>query len=435
LIKEIKNSTVEVVQDDYSVKVNLKDNTTYAFAPRRFAYMERLQIREITDDLLDRGIIKHSASPYCARVVPVRKKNGTLRLCVDLRPLNERVVKQKYPFPLIEDCLSRLGNKSVFTLLDLIDGFHLIKIHPDHQKYFAFATPDGQFEFTRLPFGYSEAPAEFQKRLIYILQPLIREDKVLVYIDDILIPSSTIKENLIIVKQTMLLLKKYKFDLNLSKCQFLKKSIEYLGYIVSDRGITLSDRHVNAVNNFPAPTKVQEVQRFLGLTNYFRRFIPNYATIAKPLYGLLKKTIHFDFNDACIQAFKSLKANLVSYLVLQLYNPLLQTELHTDASSIALAGILLQKQASGSWHPIAYYSQATNLAENKYHSFELEMLAIVKAIERFHIYLYGIEFTVVTDCNAVTYAINKAHLNLRKHDGLLDYKIINLRRYTVRVKK
>jgi len=170
------------VQDDYLVKVSLKDNTIYAYAPRRFAYMERLQIREITDDLLNRGIIKYSTSPYCARVVPVRKKNETLRLCVDLRPLNERVIKQKYPFPLIEDCLSHLGNKSVFTLLDLKNGFHLIKIHPDYKKYFAFATPDGQFEFTRLPFGYSKAPAEFQKRLIHILQPLIREDKVLLYI-------------------------------------------------------------------------------------------------------------------------------------------------------------------------------------------------------------------------------------------------------------
>jgi len=157
--------------------------------------------------------------------VPVRKRNGKIRLCVDLRPLNERVVKQKYPFPLIEDCLSRLGNKSVFSLLDLKDGFHQIKLHPDFIKYFAFATPDGQFEYTRLPFRFSESPAKFQKRLIQILQPFIREDKVLVYIDDILISSKTVEENLSVLEQVLLELKKYCFELNFSKCQFLKTRI------------------------------------------------------------------------------------------------------------------------------------------------------------------------------------------------------------------
>lgn len=124
------------------------------------------------------------------------RENGDRRLCVDLRPLNDRVIKQKYPFPVIEDHLARLGNKRVFTLLDLKDGFHLITIHPESTKYFAFATPDGQFEYLRLPFEYSEAPAEFQKRINYILQSLIRIDKVLVYMDDILIPSTTVEENL-----------------------------------------------------------------------------------------------------------------------------------------------------------------------------------------------------------------------------------------------
>lgn len=153
------------------VTVSLKDNLTYAYAPRRFAWTERLEIRKITNNLLARGIIKPSLSPYCSsmRMVPVRKRNGYLRLYIDLRSLNESVHKQKYPFPLIEDCLARLSNKSVFTLLDLKDGFHQIKVHPDHSKYFAFATPDGQFEFSRLPFGYCEALAEFQKRLVHIL--------------------------------------------------------------------------------------------------------------------------------------------------------------------------------------------------------------------------------------------------------------------------
>src|SRR5580765_308471 len=141
-----------------------------------------------------------------------------MRICIDLRPLNSRTVKQKYPFPIIEDCLSRLSGKQVFSLLDLKDGFHKIKIHDDFTKYFSFAIPDGQFEFLRLPFGFCEAPAEFQKRIIMILQSLIRDEKVIVYIDDILIPSSSIQSNLDTVRQVLIQLKKYNFQLNVKKC-------------------------------------------------------------------------------------------------------------------------------------------------------------------------------------------------------------------------
>lgn len=182
-ILEVENSESQIIQDDYCVRVHLKDTSTYAYAPRKFALAECKQIREITDDLLQRGIIKESTSPYCARVVLVRKKNGDIRMCVDLRPLNSRVIKQKYPFPLIEESLASIHDKSVFSLLDLKDGFHQIKVHADDTKYFSFATPDGQFEYVRLPFGYSEAPAEFQKQILQILQPLVRTGKILVYMD------------------------------------------------------------------------------------------------------------------------------------------------------------------------------------------------------------------------------------------------------------
>lgn len=214
-------------------------------------------------------------------------------------------------------------------------------------KYFSFATPDGQYEYTRLPFGFCESPAEFQKRLVQILQSLLREDKVIIYIDDILVPSKTVEENLAVLKQVMLILKNYEFELNYKKCHFLKTKIEYLGYTISADGITLSDHHVQAVKKFPTPSKTIEVQRFLGLTNYFRKFIPEYASKARPLQMLLHKNVKFDFNKECRSAFELLKRELISYPVLRLYNPQLQTELHTDASAVALAAILMQKQISG----------------------------------------------------------------------------------------
>jgi len=269
IIQQVENDKVPSPTEEHYVKVNLKNESIYVFTPRRFAYGERLQMREIIDDLLRQEIIKPSKSPYCARVVPVRKRNGTLRLCIDLRPLNSRIVKQRYPFPLIEDCISRIGDKSVFTLLDLKDGFHHLKIYPEHTIYFAFATPDGQYEYLRLPFGFCEAPAEFQRRITQILQPLINVDKV-VYIDDILIPSKTVEDNLETLKQTLLILKNHGFELNFEKCNFLRKLIEYLGYVITPSGITLSQRHIDAIEKFRTPTRVVELQRFLGLTNYFR---------------------------------------------------------------------------------------------------------------------------------------------------------------------
>ncbi|XP_011859318.1 PREDICTED: uncharacterized protein LOC105556816 [Vollenhovia emeryi] len=215
LLLNAEKKKIDKVQEDYSVRIHLKDESIYAYAPRRIAFAERKQLREITDGLLARGIIKESNSPYCARVVPVRKKNGMIRLCVDLRPLNSRVVKQKYPFPLIEDCIANLSNKSVFTLLDLKDGFHQIKVHAEDTKYFAFATPDGQFEYTCLPFGFCDSPAEFQKRIASILSPLIRADKVIVYMDDIMIATETVEANLKVLNEVISILRRYDFKLNI----------------------------------------------------------------------------------------------------------------------------------------------------------------------------------------------------------------------------
>lgn len=183
-----------------------------------------------------------------------------------------------------------------------------------------------------------------------------------------------------VLKQVMLLFKRHDFQLNFNKCLFLRETIEYSGYIISPSGITLSSRHIKAVRNFPLPKKV-EIQRFLGLINYFRKFIKNYASKVKPLTDLLKKSSTCKLDESCIMAFESLKNELVSSSVLCVYNLLAATEVHTDVSTTAIAGILLQKQESNNWAPVAYYSQCTNKAEKNYHSFELEMLTIVKTVE------------------------------------------------------
>lgn len=212
VLQEIHNLKVEPKKDGYCVKVHIKDNSLYRYAPRRMSIMEKTELDTITDNLLKRGIIKPSISPYCARMVLVTKRNGKKRMCVDLRHLNQRIDPQKFPFLILEDQLDKLYNKKYFTKLDLRDSLHQIDIHPDDTKYFAFATPSGQFEYLKLPFGYSEAAAEFQKRILYIFQPLFRNNEVLVYVDDILIATETVEENLLILKKVLVIIKA--MDLN-----------------------------------------------------------------------------------------------------------------------------------------------------------------------------------------------------------------------------
>jgi len=227
-------------------------------------------------------------------------------------------------------------------------------VDADSIKYFSFSTPDGQYEYKKLPFGFSEAPAEFQKRLNQILNPLIREDKVLVYMDDVFIPSQTVKQNLTILKEVLITLKRYKFELNYEKCQFLRKTIEFLRYIVSEKGITLSARHTETVREFRQPRNVLEVQRFLELAGYFRKFIKNFTEKARPLQNLVKKNVAFILYDKYRESFQLLKRELISSLILALYNPAADTELHTDASSSGLGAVLLQKQPNGLCAVVAY---------------------------------------------------------------------------------
>lgn len=193
LSASVKDNLIDILQDsdemlcepeddNYNVRVHLKDKSLFRFAPRRMSVYEKQEIQTIVDDLLKREIIQPNISPYCARVVLVSKRDGKKRMCVDLRPLNQRVYPQKYPFPIIEDQLDQLYGKEIFTKLDLRDGFHQINIHLEDTKYFAFATLQGQYEYIKLPFGYSEAPTQFQKRLAQILNPMIRNGKILLYI-------------------------------------------------------------------------------------------------------------------------------------------------------------------------------------------------------------------------------------------------------------
>lgn len=325
---------------------------------------------------------------------------------MDYKALNKITVKDRYPLPLVDDQIDCLTDHCYFTSLDLKDGFYHVLIAKDSIKFTSFVTPDGQYEFMKMPFGLANGPATFQRYINTVFVPLLDTNKVLIYLDDILIPTQTMDENLKIIAEVLDLLSQYKLELKISKYRFLKREVNYLGYIVSASGITPNNHNIEAVRNFPQPRTVKQVQSFLGLTSYFRKFVPSFASIAEPLYDLLKKDKPFVFDQKELAAFESLRDVLISRPVLAFYSPTATTELHTDASSHGYDAILLQMQSDNKMHPIMYFSKCTTEVESRYHSYELETLAIIYAVERFRVYLQGIRFTIVTDCNSVKLAFS-----------------------------
>lgn len=415
---------------EYEMKINLNHEIPFYFSPRRLSWAEKTELKKILDNLLAENIIRPSTSPYASQVVLVPKKDKSLRLCIDYRELNKLTVKEHYPLPVIDDYLARLHGKNYFTCLDLKAGFHHVKIAEESIKYTSFVTPDNQMEFVRMPFGLVNAPSNFQRYINLIFKELLDEGLILIYLDDILIPTTTVKDNLEILEQVLHLMSINKLELRLDKCYFLYKRIKYLGYYVSNKGIEVSDEHISAVRKFPKPLNSKQVHRFLGLTGYLRRFIKDYSLLAKPLFALVRKNVPFVFGERELKAFELLKEKLVSPPILAIYSPTAYTELHTDASATGYGAILMQKQSDGKLHPVFYHSRRTTEHESKYHSYELETLAIVYALERFRIYLHGVKFIIVTDCNAFKLTMSKRDLNPRIARWALflqnyDYEIIH----------
>lgn len=349
-------------------------------------------------------------------------------MCVDYRALNKITVRDRFPLPVIEDCLEYLGGKKYFSTLDLKSGFHQVPMHGDSIPLTSFVTPLGQYEYIYMPFGLANAPPVFQRIINQILQRLIREKKIVVFLDDINIATKTLEEHRTILGEVLIALALAGLILNFDKCKFAYEEIVYLGYVVNSRGIKPNEEHLRAIREFPVPRNTKEAQCCYGLFSYFRRFVKNFSNIARPISALTRKDAIFNWSKECTDAFEFLKKQLTEAPILCIFDPNKETELHTDASSRGFGAGILQKQDDKRFHPVAWFSKCTTPAESKYHSFELETLAIVYALKRFRMFLEGIPFTIVTDCNSLTLTLNKKLINPRIARWALelenfDYKI------------
>lgn len=366
------------------------------------------------DEWIRGGIVQPSLPEYASPVVLAKKKDGLLRLCVDYRQLNKKIIKDRYPLPLVEEQLDLLQGAKYFTTLDLKNGFFHVPMDEQSRKFTAFIVPDGHYEFLRVPFGLCNSPAIFQRFINIVFKKLIQDKVILTYMDDLIISSIDCETGVEGLRTTLKVASKAGLVINWRKCQFLQERVEFLGHVIENGHVSPSERKTEAVRKFPKPSSVKQVQSFLGLSGYFRKFIPRYSTIARPLIDLLKANSKFEFGEKERESFTRLQEILCNSPILSLYTIGAETELHTDASMHGYGAILLQRgRSDNAMHPVYYSSDKTTPAEERYTSYELEVLAIVKALKKFRIYLLGIPFKIVTDCRAFMATMNKKDLCVR----------------------
>lgn len=366
----------------------------------RFPPVHKGEIDNQVQQLLTNEIIKPSTSPYNSPLWIVPKKadskgNKRWRMVIDYRALNEKTVGDAYPLPNITEILDQLGSAKYFSVFDLASGFHQIQMSEKDAPKTAFSTPYGHYEFQRMPFGLKNAPATFQRLMDQVLSGL-QGNELFVYLDDIVLYSSSLREHETKFERLAARLRAANLKLQPDKCEFLRPEVMYLGHIIGKDGVRPDPKKIEAVRNFPLPKNPKTIKQFLGLAGYYRRFIPGFSKVAKPLTELLKKEATFRWGYEQDQAFRVLRDALCTEPLLQYPDFTEPFVVTTDASQIAIGGILSQGPI-GKDQPIAYTSRVLNDAEQNYSTIERELLAIVYAVNYFRPYLFGRKFKLITD--------------------------------------
>ena len=359
--------------------------------PREFETEEEQYLKEQVEN----GIIKPSNSAWASPVVLVRKKDGSVRWCCDFRKLNDSTIKDAYPLPRIDMCLDCLSTASVFSTMDLQSGYWQIKLREEDQHKTAFITKYGLWEYTKMPFGLCNAPSTFQRCMELIFRGM-QWKTLLIYLDDLILYSSNISEHFSQLDEVLSKLCEAGLKLKPSKCEFIKDEVLYLGHIVTPNGIKPNPKIVESVEKWKTPTSVKEVQQFLGLCNYYRRFINKFSDKATCLTELTKKGVKFEWTKECEDSFNTLKETLCSAPILAYPRPNESFILDTDASNVGIGGVLSQIQ-DGEEKVIAYASKKLDRHQQNYSVTRRELLAMVTFVNQFKHYLLGRRFLLRTD--------------------------------------
>ena len=440
--------------------INLLPNAKPSFRKAwRTSPAERAEIDKQVAYMLAKGLIRPSSSPWGAPTLFAPKADGSLRMCIDYRGLNAVTERDVYPLPRVDDVYAAIKGKKVFSTLDLMKGYWQIGIQPCDRHLTAFTTPTGLYESLVLTFGLTNAPATFQRYMNRIFEDMVANGDVIVYLDDILVMGEDVRSHNKILKEVLSRLSQEKLIVRFDKCTFGVETIKFLGFIIGKEQIEICQSKITAITNWPPPTTVTELRGFLGLANYLRKFMPDYATISAPLTaatGSKKKGAPLMMSTAQMEAFNKVKALLSSPPVLAIEDPNKPYEVITDASGLGIGAVLLQRDENGDPRVIAYESKAfsskgkavkaqfdeagnTGLRPDGLDEAALEdasgkqeLAALIHALKIWRCNLEGAEFTVYVDHNPLVHLLQKKILNrwqVRILDTLATYpglKIVHI---------
>jgi len=392
--------------------IHLTDPHPVKQAPYRQSPQKREAVHKEVQRLLEMGLIVPSASPWSSPVSLVPKPDGSYRMVIDYRRVNAQTRKDAYPVPLIEDCLNACKDAKWVSIIDIKDAYHHIPMALESRGVTAFVTADGLFEWNRMPFGLANAPATFQRYVDHCLRDFIGQFCAVFFDDCLVYTNGTLEEHLKDVTRLLERLHSVSLEASASKCRFAYKEVLFVGHVVGNGTIKPDPDKLTAIHDYPAPTTVTELKAFLGLANYYRRFVRGFAAVAKPLYELLKKGVVYEWSQNRQLAFAALKHALVSAPCLHAPDFALPFILQTDASELGISAVLSQ-MVGGEEHPVGFVSRQLNKAEKNYSPTEWECLAVVWGVAQFEPLLIDSPFTIVTDHSALQWLATKRMDNKR----------------------
>lgn len=375
-------------------KIVIEDGARPFYIPNyKLPISQRPIVDEMVEEMKEDGVVIPSKSPYNSPLLLVPKKDGTWRMVIDYRKLNSHTIPDRMPMPVINDMLAQLGGAKVFSSLDLLSGYWQVPLDEESKHLTAFSTHKEHLQFEVMPFGLTSAPLTFVRLMLQILGDV---EDVSVYLDDVIIASKDVESHFKTIELVLDRLRKAGLKVKIKKCQFLKKSLEYLGHVISEHGLKMQEGKIKAIVDYPAPRNLKALRRFLGMVGYYRPFIKGFATIAKPLTELTRKDANYEWKDEQEAAFKTLKDMLITDPILVYPDFEKEFYLACDASSTGLGAVLMQKDKTR-MRTVYYASRVLNAAERNYSTTERECLALVWGLQKFRHILLGHKINVLTD--------------------------------------
>ncbi|KAK7099126.1 hypothetical protein V1264_003313 [Littorina saxatilis] len=365
-------------------------------------------------------------TPWVSPIVVVPKPNGEIRLCVDMRRANEAVERQRYPMPTVEETLIEMNGSTVFTKLDLKWGFHQLELDEESRGITTFASHNGLYRYRRLNFGICSAPELYQFTIQQVLQDCEGARNMT---DDIIVHGKNMEEHEQRLEKVLDKLEKSGLTLNAQKCVFRIKEIEYMGFVLNEKGVSPAPSKVEDVKNARRPESAAEVRSFLGLVNFNAKFIRNLAAKAETLRKLTRQGVTFRWGKDEEEAFCTLKADLTEAVTLGYFGTQAETRIVADAGPVALGAVLIQRQ-NGENRVISYASRSLSDVERRYSQTEKEALGLVWACEKFHQYVYGVKFELITDHRPLEFIYSKRS----KPSARIERWVLRLQSYNFTVK-